>query len=304
MQPTAELVFDTATAMGLGRRERQEDAIVSDFSAGEAFGFVVLADGMGGHAAGDVASRLVVAEVFSRIKLQSGDPDLLEPRIGDVLQEAALSANRKVGHYARQSPDASGMGATLLAPVFIGDRLYWVPVGDSPLYLFRRDALVRLNENHALMSQVDYLVANGIMDRDQAMNHPDQSCLTSVLIGRDIAQLDCRTVPVRVEAGDILIVASDGLQSLCEDQIEGILRFGQRRPAAEIGAMLMAELGNLDDPCQDNVSICVVKVVDPAEQVRRPDETPAASCAREVGGGAIRLTLMARVDRRRKAAGS
>ncbi|MBM1218760.1 serine/threonine-protein phosphatase [Ponticoccus sp. SC2-23] len=305
MLSTAELVFDTSTTMGLGQRERQEDAVASDFSAGDGFGFVVLADGMGGHAAGDVASKIVVAEVFSHLKLQSGDRDLLERRIGEVLERAAVSANRRVGHYSRQRPDATGMGATLLAPVFIQDRLYWVSVGDSPLYLFRGDKLVRLNENHALMSQIDYLVDNGIMDRDQALSHPDPSCLTSVLIGRDIAQLDCRTAPVTLEPGDILIVASDGLQTLCEDQIEGVLRFSQKRPAEEIGTLLMTELGNLNDPCQDNVSICVVKVVDPAATLATtPEAMRAVSCSRRDGNTAITLTLMARGGTPRKATGT
>lgn len=302
MQHTDDLVFEAATAMGLGKRERQEDAIVSDFASGEPFGFVVLADGMGGHAAGDVASKIVVAEVFSELKLQSGDPELLEPRIGKVLVAAAVNANRRVGRYSRTRPDARGMGATLLAPVFIRDRLYWVSVGDSPLYLFRGDELVRLNENHAIMSQIDYLVSSGIMDRDTALNHPDQTCLTSVLIGREIAQLDCRTSPVKVMAGDILIAASDGLQTLCEDQIEGVLRFGQRRSADEIGRMLIAELQRQNDPFQDNVSICVVKAVDPSMRGEAAEPVRTASFSREYRNSNVTLTIMAKVDQLRAAA--
>lgn len=301
MHPTVDLVYDTSMAMVLGRRERQEDAIVSDFSSGEAFGFVVLADGMGGHAAGDVASKIVVTEVFSELKLQSGDPELLEPHIGEVLQRAAVSANKCVGMYSRQCPDAHGMGATLLAPVFIHDRLYWVSVGDSPLYLFRNGVLERLNENHALESQIDYLVANGIMGRDEAINHPDQSCLTSVLIGRDIAQLDCRTVPVQIMEGDILIVASDGLQFLCEEQIEGVLRFTQKRSAEDIGAALMKEVQKLDDPCQDNVSLCIVKIMGQGAGTVANDEDQTVSRSQKYCNASI--TIMAKVTRTKKAAG-
>ncbi len=301
MHPTVDLVYDTSMAMVLGRRERQEDAIVSDFSSGEAFGFVVLADGMGGHAAGDVASKIVVTEVFSELKLQSGDPELLEPHIGEVLQRAAVSANKCVGMYSRQCPDAHGMGATLLAPVFIHDRLYWVSVGDSPLYLFRNGVLERLNENHALESQIDYLVANGIMGRDEAINHPDQSCLTSVLIGRDIAQLDCRTVPVQIMEGDILIVASDGLQFLCEEQIEGVLRFTQKRSAEDIGAALMNEVQKLDDPCQDNVSLCIVKIMRQGAGTVANDEDQTVSRSQKYSNASI--TIMAKVTRTKKATG-
>ena len=298
---TAELVYDTSMGMVLGRRERQEDAVVSDFSSGEAFGFVVLADGMGGHAAGDVASKIVVTEVFSKLKLQSGDPEILEPQIGEVLEKAAVSANKRVGMYARERPEAHGMGATLLAPVFIHDRLYWISVGDSPLYLFRNGVLERLNENHALMSQIDYLVANGIMGREEALNYPDQTCLTSVLIGREIAQLDCRTVPVQIQEGDILIVASDGLQFLCEDQIEGVLRFTQKRSAEDIGAALMKEVQKLDDPCQDNVSLCVVKVLGQGAGAVVTDQDQIVSRTQNYNNASI--TIMAKVTRKKKATG-
>ena len=301
MQPTIDLVYDTSMAMVMGRRERQEDAVVSHFSSGEACGFVVLADGMGGHAAGDVASKIVVTEVFSELKLQSGDPELLEAHIGEVLQRAAISANNCVGIYSREVPEAQGMGATLLAPVFLHDRLYWISVGDSPLYLFRNGVLQRLNENHAVMSQIDYLVENGIMGREEAIDCPDQSCLTSVLIGRDIAQLDCRTVPVQLKAGDILIVASDGLQFLCEERIEAVLRFTQKRSAEDIGATLMKEVQKLDDPFQDNVSLCVVKVMAQGSEavVNDPDQTVGHG----QGSSNVSITIMAKMTRRKKAAG-
>ncbi len=303
MHPTVDLIYDTSMAMVLGRRERQEDAVVSDFSSGEAFGFVVLADGMGGHAAGDVASKIVVTEVFSELKLQSGDPELLEPHIGEVLQRATVSANKCVGMYSREVPEAHGMGATLLAPMLIHDRLYWVSVGDSPLYLFRSGVLERLNENHALMSQIDYLVANGIMGREEAINYPDQSCLTSVLIGRDIAQVDCRTAPVQIKDGDILIVASDGLQFLCEEQIEGVLRFTQKRSAEDIGAALMKEVQKLDDPSQDNVSLCVVKVMAQGAGTVVNDQVQDQTMSRSQQHGNTSITIMAKVMRKKKATG-
>lgn len=300
MHPRADLVYDTSMAIDLGRRERQEDAVASDFSSGQAFGFVVLADGMGGHAAGDVASKIVVTEVFSELKLQSGDPQLLEPRIAEVLRGAAANANDCLGLYAQQHPTAGGMGATLLAPVLIEDRLYWVSVGDSPLYLFRDGELSRLNENHALVSQIEYLVSSGIMEREEALNHPDQSCLTSVLIGGDIAQVDCRTTPVKIMEGDILIAASDGLQFLSEEQIEGILRFKGKRSAKEISAALMKDVLKLGDPCQDNVSLCVMKVMRQGAVSALEDNSKTVS--RTNNGKNETITILARVRRAKNAA--
>ncbi|MFK7940969.1 MAG: PP2C family serine/threonine-protein phosphatase [Roseovarius sp.] len=301
MPASTDLTYDTAMVIDLGQRARQEDAVVSDFPKGQPFGFVVLADGMGGHAAGDVASKIVVTEVFSELKLESGDPDLLEPRIADVLRGAAKHANACVGHYARQHPKAEGMGATLLAPVLIEDRLYWVSVGDSPLYLFRAGELTRLNENHALGAQIDYLVSAGLMSRDEAMAYPDQTCLTSVLIGGEIAQVDCRTTPVVMQAGDILIAASDGLQFISDEQIAGVLRFQRNGTAEDISAALTKEVMKLQDPDQDNMSLCVIKVLDKGA-VTVPD-APHRTHVTSADGKTETVTILARVTRRKKAAG-
>lgn len=285
----------------LGERERQEDAVASDFSAGEPFGFVVLADGMGGHAAGDVASKIVVTEVFSALKLASGDPERLEPRICDVLRSAAANANECVGLYANERAEADGMGATLLAPVLFGDRLYWVSVGDSPLYLFRNNKLERLNENHALESQIEYIVENGIMAREEALSYPDQSCLTSVLIGKKIAQVDCRSLPVRIAAGDILIAASDGLQFLSEEEIERVLRFAQKRSADEIGGALLNALKTLNDPGQDNVSLCVIKAL--GQEAQAEDEQVDRSVTRTGTYADTSITIIAKIKRPKKVVG-
>lgn len=299
-QIEATLVYDASMALDLGQRERQEDAIVSDFTAGQNFGFVVLADGMGGHAAGDVASKIVVTEVFSELKLQSGDPDLLEPRIGQVLRRAAISANKCLQVYASQCPDASGMGATLVAPVLIEDRLYWISVGDSPLYLFRDDALIRLNENHALSSQIDYLVSSGLMAREEALSYPDPSCLTSVLIGAEIAQIDCRATPFHIRQGDILLVASDGVQFLSEERIEAILRFARKRSAEEIGAALLAAIQDLKDPAQDNIALCVIKAQARQGYGAVPEVESETIRQGRVNTGSI--TILARITRGKRAA--
>ncbi|MHA7849350.1 PP2C family protein-serine/threonine phosphatase [Roseovarius sp.] len=308
MRPSVDVVYDASMVIEQGRRMRQEDAIVSDFPAGNGFGFVVLADGMGGHAAGDMASKIVVTEVFSELKMQSGDPVDLEGRIGEILCAAARSANDCVGQYSSQSPGSEGMGATLLAPVLMEDRLYWISVGDSPLYLFRDGGLRRLNEIHSVMSQIDYLVDSGIMAREEAVNHPDQQCLTSVLIGREIPQIDCRAVPVQLEHGDILIAASDGLQALGDDRIEELLRFTRQQSAAQIGEGLLRDIARLDDPEQDNVSFCVVKLLKQTEMAKTDDASEMVEAADDLlretrHGRRGSVTILARVSRAREVAG-
>lgn len=301
MQTKAELVYDSAMIIDRGRRERQEDALASDFPSGQPFGFVVLADGMGGHEAGDVASKIVVTEVFSALKLQSGDPKRFEAHLCEVLESAAFNANDCIGLYASEHPDAHGMGATLLASVLVEDRLYWVSVGDSPLYLFRNGTLMRLNEEHALASQIEYLVSSGLMSRADALQHPDQTCLTSVLIGGKIAQIDCPTTPFSLIEGDIVLAASDGLQFISEDQIQSLLRFQQKKSAEEISAKLAQEIKNLDDPCQDNLSLCVIKVQ--SEGAARDAGDKNETVTRLSDGRHETVTILTRFKRSRNAVG-
>jgi protein phosphatase len=280
MCPSAEFFYDVTSALNQGRRAHQEDAVAADFPLGAGMGFVVLADGMGGHAAGDVASKIVVTEVFSELKMRSGDPEGLQDKVPGLLQEAVMSANECVRYHASEHPETEGMGTTLLAPVLLADSLYWISVGDSPLYLFRKGRLIRLNEDHSMVPQIDYMVKTGLIDTEAGQNHPDRNCLTSVLIGGEIAQIDCPARPVRLEKDDVLIAASDGLQFLSDAEIADILARNTGKGSAEICAALMAEVQALNDPDQDNVSLCVVRVTDdPSLGALAP--APVATAARE-----------------------
>ena len=297
MLPSADIFYDAASAQSQGRREQQEDAVVTDFPAGAGMGFAVLSDGMGGHAAGDVASKIVVTEIFSELKMQSGNPKVLEEDISAILQTAVLSANDCVRYHSEVNPETMGMGATLIAPVLLEDRLYWISVGDSPLYLFRDGRLTRLNEDHSMMSQIDYMVSHGMMERDVAANHPDRHALTSVLIGGEIAKIDCPARPVRVRPNDIIVVASDGLQYLPDDQIADLVGRNARQSSAEIGAELLRALEELDDPDQDNISLCVIRVSD--DPSFGQEAVPPALIAAEAVGRS-KMTIMAAASRKRK----
>ena len=260
MHSQAQIRYDAASALHQGRREFQEDAVVTDFPVGAGMGFAVLADGMGGHAAGDIASKIVATEVFSELTIRTGDPDLLETEISSVLFDAIHSANDCIRFHAETHPDTHGMGTTLVAPVLMGANLYWISVGDSPLYLMRQGELVRLNQDHSMGPQIEYLVNSGAMSWEAAMNHPDRNSLTSVLIGDEIPQIDCPAIPVRLRAGDIVLAASDGLQFLADEEIAEALQASAELPCTEIVGALLRCLSDLDDPDQDNISICVIKV--------------------------------------------
>ncbi len=260
MAKTPEIRFDVASVLNRGCREYQEDAIATDFPQGAEFGYAVLSDGMGGHAAGDVASKIVVTEVFSELKFQSADGERFQRNVRDILRSAAVSANACMAAHTTSNPDTAGMGATLVAPVVVRDKLFWISIGDSPLYLYREGELRQLNEDHSLGPHIDYMVRSGMMSEDVGRNHPDRNALTSVLIGEAIERIDCPEQPFPLKHGDILVVASDGLQFLSNRQIRGVLSQNRRLDSSGIADRLLTELRELDDPEQDNVCFSVIKV--------------------------------------------
>lgn len=281
--------YDVASALCQGGRDYQEDAIVTDFPFGSDSGVVVLADGMGGHAAGDVASKIVVTEVFSELKFQSANFHEFERDIPSMMTSAAAGANACVRDHVMDNPQTRGMGATLVSLVMVENRMFWMSIGDSPLYLLRGGKLRQLNEDHSMAPQIDFMVQSGLIDAEMAKNHPDRNCLTSVILGERVAKSDCPLDPFGLEIGDIVVVSSDGLQYLDEPVIQKILHKYRRRKSAEIAGYLLEAIEKLGDVDQDNVSFAVIKLnhnkpMDRAVRVKPTDivDTTSASVTRVV----------------------
>jgi len=260
MLRSCNIEFDAASAISQGKRAYQEDAIITDFPIGGDLGVAVLADGMGGHAAGDVASKIAVTEVFSELKLRSGNIDVFAQNAPRVLREAALVANECIKNHCHANKETKGMGTTLLALAFLKSRLFWVSIGDSPLFLFRNNRLRQINEDHSLAPQIDLMVKSGQMTEEEGRYHPERSCLTSVVCGGGIARIDCPENALLLSDGDILVLASDGLQFLSDDVIANILYANQTKNSAEIARILFEALEKQGDPDQDNYTFSVVKV--------------------------------------------
>jgi protein phosphatase len=234
--------------------------LIADFAKGTDVGLAVLADGMGGHAAGDVASKIVVSEVFSELLFQRGDARQFEARVTEALRNAAHSANACLRDHVLAQPETRGMGATLVATVVIQRNLYWLSVGDSPLYLFRDGLLIQLNEDHSMAPQIDFMVENGLMGSEEGQSHPDRNVLTSVLFGEAIPRIDCPGEPVELEDGDMLVIASDGLQHLSTPAIKSILTAHREAESAVIADRLLDGIHAIDDPDLDNVSFSIIKI--------------------------------------------
>lgn len=273
--------FDVATGLSQGARPYQEDAVVADFPCGADFGFAVLSDGMGGHSAGDMASKIVVTKMYSELKLQSGSFLEKERRIPNRLIGSAADANTLISDYISDFPESEGMGATLVGLVLIENRLFWVSVGDSPLYLFRDGGLSQLNEDHSMAPQIDFMAKQGLIDEETAKNHPDRNSLTSAIIGGQVDKIDCPPTPYTLEADDILLLTSDGLQYLEESWIEEILTENKDSSCADIAEAFLGAVDELDHPDQDNVSFAVLRV-----NHTKPVSTEAEAPAEDAGHAA------------------
>ena len=252
--------FDVASAICQGGRDYQEDAIVTDFPFGADSGVVVLADGMGGHAAGDVASKIVVTEVFSELKFESANFSDFESEIPRFLTESASNANSYVRQHVQAHPETRGMGATLVSVVLVENRMYWMSIGDSPLYHYRAGKMQQLNEDHSMAPQIDFMVKQGLLDEEAGKNHPDRNCLTSVILGDRVSKSDCPKTPFELQVGDIVVVSSDGLQYLEDPKIQKVLHRYRRKKSAEIAGYLLEAIEALADPDQDNCTFSVIKL--------------------------------------------
>jgi len=281
LNPSKAFVFDVATAAFQGRREQQEDSLISSFPVGQDAGFAIVADGIGGHVAGHLASAMVTTEVFGHLKMQEANLASGVMNIPFALREAAEQARKRLRAHVERHPDTKGMGSTLLVPVISGDRLSWISIGDSPLYLFRNGALRQLNKDHSMSPQIDIMVKTGALSEEAGKDHPDRNLLTSVIDGDEIATIDCPTTPILLKDGDILIATTDGLQSLSNEAIAAILMQGASGQSMDLVHAFLEAVKKHDDPDQDNTSFAVIKAVatQKAPEVMDLDDLPVLATA-------------------------
>jgi len=198
--------------------------------------------------------------VYTNLKVKEPELNNGTLDLPTVLRDAAETANRRIHERGLADDEVSGMGTTLLVPVIRGDHLSWLSIGDSPLLLFRGGALRQLNQDHSMAPQIDMMAKMGTLTPEAALNHPDRSTLTSALNGDDIAIIDCPVAPVTVQVDDIIIAASDGLQSLTNATIANTLMIARGGHAIDIANAFLAALTVRDAPDQDNASVVVIKL--------------------------------------------
>ncbi len=253
--------FDSATLLMQGQRTYQEDAVVSCYPVGAEFGFTILSDGMGGHAGGDIASKICVSAVQETLLESTCNLPEFKGRTYSVLKRAVEKANAAIGTHISEMPEYQGMGATVIGAVNFDQHLYWASVGDSLLLLYRDQKIFRLNADHSMAAEIDAMVMQGKLSPCEAEDHPDRSVLTSALTGQRINKLDCTEDGLTLLPGDVLIVASDGLEYLSQQEIIEIINGFIDAPSQIIAHQFKSAIDHLAHDEQDNVSMSIVKVL-------------------------------------------
>ncbi|MDS0133023.1 MULTISPECIES: PP2C family protein-serine/threonine phosphatase [unclassified Amycolatopsis] len=207
---------------------------------------LALADGMGGHAAGEVASKVVIASLAPLDDDEPGD-DLLAQ-----LREAVANGNAAIAELVSQDPDLDGMGTTLTAVLFAGTRLGLVHVGDSRAYLLRGGQFAQITRDDSFVNE---LLEQGRITPEEAAVHPQRSLLLKALTGHEVEP----SLTVReARAGDRYLICSDGLSGMVSDET---LAEAVQIPDPQQCADRMIELA-LKGGGTDNVTVIIADVVD------------------------------------------
>jgi serine/threonine protein phosphatase PrpC len=208
---------------------------------------VVVADGMGGHSAGEVASQMA-ADIVSRVYYETK----AEP--GAALKGAVEEANRRIHEAAAEDEAKHGMGTTCTALALCGGRAYAAHVGDSRLYMLRAERLYQLSEDH---SAVNEMVKLGIITKEQARTHEDKNVILRAL--GTVPEVEVAVLePFAVRAGDRYLLCSDGLHDLVlEGEIASVLSESEDIHAAGERLIAMAkERGG-----HDNITVGIIAIM-------------------------------------------
>ena len=190
---------------GNKRSNNQDSIFYSDSPVGTLPNLYIVADGMGGHRAGDKASKMAIDITLDFVKKTS-----LENPVA-ILKRAMIFANNEIYKAASHDPDLSGMGTTMVAAVAMDGKLYVANVGDSRLYVIGSD-IRQVTMDHSL---VEELIRNGELERKKGRNHPGKNIITKAMGSRDEVMPDFFEIDLCAE--DKYLLCSDGLSNMVED---------------------------------------------------------------------------------------
>ena len=236
------MTYYTRTHIGLVRKKNEDCCFAAEVSSGF---FAIVADGMGGHSGGEVASGIVIDT--ARALLFNKAPHCLDQ---DDIRELLTQANRNVLEKAGENKALKGMGSTATLVFICGTKAIIGHVGDSRAYLFRDAQLSQLTKDH---SYVQMLVENGYITQEEALVHPHRNIITRAIGTENDLEPDVWTDELK--ANDVLLLCSDGLSNaVCDEKIAEILRENIPDAADRLIEASLAAGG------PDNVSVVIAQV--------------------------------------------
>lgn len=233
----------SVTDIGRKRKLNQDFVYSSDEPVGNLPNVYIVADGMGGHRAGDYASKCTVETMVREIR------SCFEKSPIRILSKAIRIANDQVRRKAREDESLFGMGTTVVAATCLGKYLQIANVGDSRLYIINEE-IRQITRDHSL---VEEMVRMGGLDREAARNHPDKNIITRAIGARDTIEIDF--FHEELKSGDIVLMCSDGLTNMLED--EEIGRILKSQGTIEERAEKLVEEANSNGG-KDNIAVIII----------------------------------------------
>ena len=234
----------SVTDAGVVREMNQDYYFSSVTAVGNLPNLFIVADGMGGHKAGDYASRYTIERVVASVSRNTGEEPIA------IMKEAINKANELLVAESREDESKSGMGTTLVIGTIIGNKLFVANIGDSRLYVVGQN-MRQITRDHSL---VDEMVRLGEINADEARVHPDKNIITRAVGTSDHVEADF--FEVEITADDTILLCTDGLTNMVRD--DEILDIIKKYDNAQAATMQLVKEANANGG-RDNITVMIIK---------------------------------------------
>ena len=234
----------SVTDAGVVREMNQDYYFSSDTAVGNLPNLFIVADGMGGHKAGDYASRYTIERVVASVSRNTGEEPIA------IMKEAINKANELLVAESREDESKSGMGTTLVIGTIIGNKLFVANIGDSRLYVVGQN-MRQITRDHSL---VDEMVRLGEINADEARVHPDKNIITRAVGTSDHVEADF--FEVEITADDTILLCTDGLTNMLTN--EEIFNIIKKYDNAQAAKMQLVKEANANGG-RDNITVMIIK---------------------------------------------
>lgn len=233
------------TDVGQKRNENQDYVYASEQPIGNLPNLFVVADGMGGHKAGDFASRCAVTVLEESVKKDMSFNPI------KIIRHAIEAANEQIYRQAQENPSMAGMGTTMVVVTIVGYYAYVANVGDSRLYLGDEHGIVQITKDHSWIAE---MVRRGEISSEDARNHPDKNIITRAVGAGSSVNIDF--FDVELEEGNQILMCSDGLSNMVEEDMMHMILSSELD--IEQSARHLVRLAN-ENGGSDNISVIVIE---------------------------------------------